>query len=347
MEFSNILLSWYQTHKRDLPWRNTSNPYYIWVSEIILQQTRVQQGLAYYLRFIERFPSIELLAESKLDEVLKLWEGLGYYSRARNMHKAAQQIVHQYKGKFPNTYSSLLKLNGVGDYTASAIASFAFNESVPVIDGNVYRVIGRYLGISYDINSAKGKTKYKEAASELMDSKNAAQYNQAIMEFGALQCVPKNPNCDVCPLNGSCYSAITQTVEEFPVKRNKVKITQRFFYFFVVSCEETFVLHQRKANDIWNNLYQFPLIEVSKKESIENIVDQFTRNRDVDAFELLGVSKEVKHVLSHQHIFARFIRIELNEIPGLKANEVSVSRAKMKEYSLPRIITRYLEQNDI
>jgi A/G-specific adenine glycosylase len=347
MEFSNILLSWYQTHKRDLPWRNTSNPYYIWVSEIILQQTRVQQGLAYYLRFIERFPSIELLAESKLDEVLKLWEGLGYYSRARNMHKAAQQIVHQYKGKFPNTYSSLLKLNGVGDYTASAIASFAFNESVPVIDGNVYRVIGRYLGISYDINSVKGKTKYKEAASELMDSKNAAQYNQAIMEFGALQCVPKNPNCDVCPLNGSCYSAIKQTVEEFPVKRNKVKITQRFFYFFVVSCEETFVLHQRKANDIWNNLYQFPLIEVSKKESIENIVDQFTRNRDVDAFELLGVSKEVKHVLSHQHIFARFIRIELNEIPGLKANEVSVSRAKMKEYSLPRIITRYLEQNDI
>ena len=258
-----------------MPWRNTTNPYYIWLSEIILQQTRVAQGTSYYLKFIEHFSTIQDLANADEQLVLKLWQGLGYYSRARNLHFTAQHIVNDLDGKFPNTYKELVKLKGVGDYTASAIASICFNESTAVVDGNVYRLLSRYYGIKTPINSSQGIKEFKELAQRLIDQNNPATHNQAIMEFGARMCRPQNPDCETCPFNDSCVALELKKIKELPVKDKKSKIRKRFFNYIVLLTDDgKTILNQRTEKGIWRNLYEFPLIEsdsiIDEEELVKN-----------------------------------------------------------------------------
>eukprot|EP01038_Epipyxis_sp_PR26KG_P019552 gene19552-27691_t len=272
MDFSNSLLSWYLQNKRDLPWRNTVNPYPIWLSEIMLQQTKVAQGLPYFITFMDAFPTVLHLAQADEEQVLKLWQGLGYYSRARNMHKTAQIIAFELKGSFPNNYNDLIKLKGVGEYTAAAIASFAFNEVVPVVDGNVFRVLSRYLDIETDIASASAKKEFSALAKELMPVNNPALFNQAIMEFGALQCVPKNPDCTNCIFNTSCAALQKKKVTELPVKLKKTKVTNRYFNYlvFLDNLNKT-IINKRTEKGIWHNLYEFPVIEAEEELDFETI----------------------------------------------------------------------------
>jgi len=262
MDFANSLTRWYLKNKRDLPWRNTQNPYFIWLSEIMLQQTRVAQGMPYFFAFTNAFPTVFDLANASEEQVLKLWQGLGYYSRARNLHKTAQFVATELDGKFPDTYKELIKLKGVGEYTAAAIASFSFDENVPVVDGNVFRVLSRYFDIETDILSSGAKKEFTALAYELMSKDNPALFNQAIMEFGALQCVPKNPNCEVCPLNNGCLALQKNKVDQLPVKSKKTKVKNRFFNYVVFLDEnQNTIIQKRSDKGIWHNLYEFPLIE--------------------------------------------------------------------------------------
>ncbi|MBL4723936.1 MAG: A/G-specific adenine glycosylase, partial [Lutibacter sp.] len=273
MNLSNQLILWYLSNKRDLPWRSTRNPYHIWLSEIILQQTRVDQGMAYYLKFIKVFPTVNDLAAASEEQVLKLWQGLGYYSRARNLHFSAKYVVEQLSGVFPSTYDEILKLKGVGDYTASAIASFCFNEVAAVVDGNVYRVLSRYFGISTPINSTKGIKEFKLLAQELIDVKDPGTHNQAIMEFGARMCKPQNPDCISCPLNESCVAVSEKSIKNLPVKVKKIKIKQRFFNYLVIQTKDKKTKIGKRENGIWKNLYEFPLIETSKEINENDLIE--------------------------------------------------------------------------
>ena len=262
MEFSNKLISWYLQHKRDLPWRETQNPYYIWLSEIMLQQTRVAQGLPYFMKFTTAFPTVFDLANASEEAVLKLWQGLGYYSRARNLHKTAQIVAFEMNGVFPENYTNLLKLKGIGDYTAAAIASFSYNECVPVVDGNVFRVLSRYFDVENDISIQSTKKVFAALALELMPKNNPAQFNQAIMEFGALQCVPKSPNCIICPFNESCAALMKNKVDKLPVKNKKIKVTNRFLNYLIYNdSKNNTIIQKRTEKGIWQNLYEFPLLE--------------------------------------------------------------------------------------
>lgn len=319
MSFSNEIINWYYNHKRDLPWRETVDPYKIWLSEVILQQTRVAQGLDYYYTFSENFPTVQALALAEEDEVLRLWQGLGYYSRARNLHKAAKIVVNQFNGVFPSNYSSLLTLPGIGEYTAAAVASFSANEVHAVLDGNVFRVLARFFGIKEPINSSEGKKVFSKLAKELIDPSNPATYNQAIMEFGALQCKPKSPNCAVCPISSSCYSFIHQEVELLPVKLKKAKSRNRYFNYFIIKEGESILMNKRGKGDIWQHLHDFPLIESNKELGPEELI---VHHDVVNAFgtdlTIKFISKPYKHVLSHQNIYARFFEIsqttlDLNE----------------------------------
>ena len=275
MKFSKVLIRWYLENKRDLPWRKTDNPYLIWLSEIMLQQTRVAQGTPYFLSFTTNFPTVFDLANANEEQILKLWQGLGYYSRARNLHKTAQFVAKELSGKFPDNYNDLLKLKGVGEYTAAAIASFSFNEVVPVVDGNVFRVLSRYFDVETDIASASAKKEFAALAFELIPKDNPALFNQAIMEFGALQCVPKSPNCSVCIFNSSCAALQKKKVDKLPVKSKKLKVRNRFFNYLVASDEnENTIIQKRTAKGIWHNLYEFPLIETEKVEDFDCIVNQ-------------------------------------------------------------------------
>jgi len=320
MDFSNSLLHWYLQEKRDLPWRNTTNPYPIWLSEIILQQTRVAQGMPYYLSFIEKFPTIFDFAAANEEEVLKLWQGLGYYSRARNMHKTAQYIVSELDGVFPNTYQDLLKLKGIGPYTAAAIASFSFNEVVPVVDGNVYRVLARFFGIETDIASSKARKEFFELAQLLISKDKPAIFNQAIMEFGALQCVPQNPDCKVCIFSNSCLALQINKVDQLPIKLKKTKVTNRFLnYLIYMDDENTTIVCKRIQKGIWHNLYEFPVIETEKDVSDEEMMQlirfQNTENQ-IDNIFLYNPLKII-HKLSHQKLTLRFFNIKIsNKITG-------------------------------
>ena len=256
---SDKIINWYKENKRDLPWRNTKNPYKIWISEIILQQTRVAQGYDYYCRFIERFPDFQTLADADEDEVMKYWQGLGYYSRARNLHEAARSIARE--GAFPDTYAEVRKMKGVGDYTAAAICSFAYDMPCAVVDGNVYRVISRWMGVEEPIDTNSGKKLFAELADELLDKAQPALYNQAIMDFGALQCVPSLPSCLFCPLSDSCVALQKGIVDELPCKKHKTKVSNRYFHYFYVRAGAYTYIYKRGAGDIWHNLYEFPLIE--------------------------------------------------------------------------------------
>ena len=279
MKFHNTLIKWYLQNKRDLPWRKTTNPYPIWLSEIMLQQTRVAQGTPYFLSFTAAFPTVFDLAKANEEQVLKLWQGLGYYSRARNLHKTAQTVAFEMNGVFPDNYADLLKLKGIGEYTAAAIASFSYNECVPVVDGNVFRVLSRYFDVETDIAQASAKKEFAALAFELMPKDNPAQFNQAIMEFGALQCVPKNPNCTECVFNNSCAALQKKKVDQLPVKSKKTKVRNRYFnYIVAVDDLENTIIQKRTAKGIWHNLYEFPLIETDKVEDFETVAQQINQN---------------------------------------------------------------------
>lgn len=343
MNFSRILTNWYSIHKREMPWRKTKNPYHIWLSEIILQQTQIKQGLPYYEAFVAKFPTVFDLAEANEKEVLKLWQGLGYYSRARNLHTTAKYVANTLNGVFPNNYKDLLKLKGVGDYTASAIASICFNEPTAVVDGNVYRVLARYFGIDTPINTTKGIKEFKVLATKLIDKKNPADYNQAIMEFGAIQCKPKSPNCNACPLNSSCVALQKNKVDELPVKLKKTKVTTKHFNFLVfISEDKKTLFEKRSTKGIWQNLYQFPLIETKLPITID---DFKYHNKVKDYFGELNFeyslynTTDIVHKLSHQHLHTKFWIIEVDELP-----KQGISISKLKTYPTPILISNFIDE---
>jgi A/G-specific adenine glycosylase len=349
MIISNALTNWYKNHRRSLPWRETDDPYKIWVSEIILQQTRVEQGTDYYNQFISKFPDVFSLANADLDEVLKLWQGLGYYNRARNMHHTAKFILNHNDGKLPENYKELLSLKGIGPYTAAAIASFAFNEPVAVVDGNVKRVIARLYGIKEPINSSTGEKTIQEIANHILDKINPGEHNQAIIEFGALQCVPKNPDCNSCPLAEICQAYKLNMVQGLPVKSPAKKKKNRYFYYLIINHHQQHIfINKRTQKDVWNSLYEFPLIEREKKLEINTL----TQSKEWNSFfnglqpEITKISGEYKHVLSHQNIFATFIEIQLNAPSGfLKQNFISIEKNNLEEYAVSRLIERYMKNS--
>jgi A/G-specific adenine glycosylase len=344
MDFTKSLTQWYLQNKRDLPWRNTVDPYPIWLSEIILQQTRVAQGTPYFLSFLNAFPTIFDLANANEEQVLKLWQGLGYYSRARNLHKTAQFVAQELSGVFPPTYKDLLKLKGVGEYTAAAIASFSYNEAVPVVDGNVFRVLSRYFDVETDIAVASAKKEFAALAFELMPKDNPALFNQAIMEFGALQCVPKSPNCGICIFNESCAALQKKKVDQLPVNNKKLKVRNRYFNYLVVSDEnENTIIQKRTAKGIWHNLYEFPLIETDIVEGFDSIStmiqDQFFENNDVLSIEEHN-EKSIIHKLSHQHLHIKFWKVS---VKGTIENGIDAEN--LKTFPFPIVIFNFIESN--
>jgi A/G-specific adenine glycosylase len=342
MIFSKQLTYWYLHNKRNLPWRATTNPYTIWLSEIILQQTRVDQGMSYYFKFIENFPTVFDLAEASEEQVLKLWQGLGYYSRARNLHFSAKYIVDELHGEFPATYKDLLKLKGVGDYTASAIASICFNEPTAVVDGNVYRVLARYFGIVTTTNSSDGIKIFKQLAQELIDEKNPGTHNQAIMEFGALMCKPSNPDCGICSLNSSCFALSKNKVKELPVKEKKAKIKTRHFNYLVIQSSDQKTKIVKRETGIWRNLYEFPLIETSdiidEKQLIEHKIYK-ELFYDSAAKVTLFDDEVLVHKLTHQHIHTKFWVVNT-----AASEHFSIPWKAIKKYPVPALIDNFLNR---
>jgi A/G-specific adenine glycosylase len=345
--FSGIITHWYLQNKRDLPWRYTKDPYLIWLSEIILQQTRVDQGMNYYLKFASEFPTVDLLARADNEKVMKLWQGLGYYSRARNLHEAAKTIHILHKNKFPSSYNEIRSLKGVGEYTASAIASFAFDLPHAVVDGNVYRVLSRVFGIETPIDSTSGKKDFLELANQLLNVKDPGTHNQAIMEFGALQCKPVNPDCKSCPLSSKCYAFEKKMVAALPVKAKKTKVRDRYFNYIVLQNKGFTIINKRLAKDIWTNLYDFPLIETKQRLTETKFLASKEWNQLIgrNKFEIRSVSGDYKHILSHQKIYARFWEIEcLEELKKVLPEEAIIIRQKeIQKYAVPRLIETYLQ----
>lgn len=342
------LLKWYEINKRELPWRQISDPYKVWVSEIILQQTQVIQGLAYYNRFVNQYPTIKQLANAPFDEVMRMWQGLGYYSRARNLHTASKFIVKEYNGVFPNQYLQILELKGVGDYTAAAIASFAFNLPYAVVDGNVYRFLSRFFGIKTAIDTTEGKKYFQNLANELLPKNNAAEYNQAIMEFGALCCRTTNPDCMSCIFNSKCEAVKRKEVHLLPVKSKKVKSKIRYLnYIFFTNKDYTYI-NKRGDKDIWEGLYEFFLIESPKAELPENIL----KRKEIKSilkrstFSVKAISKEYKHLLSHQTLLARFYHIEFHK-PLVIKPLIKVKIEDLSGYAFARLTDKYLKDEKI
>lgn len=345
VKVSEILEKWYAENKRDLPWRRKNTPYLIWLSEIILQQTRVSQGLKYYLSFVEKFPSVVELADAPIEEVLKLWQGLGYYTRARHLHETARKIVSDYHGRFPEEYEELLKLKGIGPYSAAAIASIAFRKPVAVVDGNVLRVVSRLYGIGAPIDLPAGKKIISEKALEILNCTNPGMHNQALMEFGALLCKPKNPLCKACPFMSQCRAYIEGKTGTLPVRSGKIKLRERFFDYLFIQHDGCTYLKQRTDNDIWNMLYEFPLIESSSPPDEESLVSS-------PGWKVIFGGRQVnpdpyprfyKHQLTHQILHCRFHRIKIDHelcVPGF--NLVKVTLAEVRRYAVPRVIDRYL-----
>jgi A/G-specific adenine glycosylase len=345
--FQNEIYAWFSKNKRDLPWRKNPTPYHIWLSEIILQQTRVAQGTKYFNLFIERFPTINKLAFATENEVLKLWQGLGYYSRAINLHFTAKIIVKKYNGKFPDNYNEIIKLKGIGPYTAAAISSIAFNLPHSAVDGNIYRVLSRYFGIRTPIDSAKGKKEFLNIAEEIMFRKNPGMHNQALMEFGALQCVPKSPKCNLCPLVSSCYANSNGLVHELPKKLKKTKQSIRYFYFYYFDNGEYTYLEKRIANDIWKNLYQFPLNETKKELSeIEVINKGIPFDIKIDG-NIKSLSPIKKHILSHQILYAQLIHVETKTIDYISTQFIRVNKKDISKFAVPKLLEQFIEVTNI
>ncbi|MBP6061959.1 MAG: A/G-specific adenine glycosylase [Bacteroides sp.] len=341
-EFARLLIEWYHEHKRDLPWRNTNDPYLIWISEIILQQTRVAQGYAYYQRFIERFPNLESLAAAEENEVLKYWQGLGYYSRARNLHQAAISV----NGVFPVKYEDILKLKGVGTYTAAAICSFAYNQPHAVVDGNVYRVLSRFFGINEPIDSGKGKKIFASLAHDLLDKVQPALYNQAIMDFGALQCTPLSPDCTVCPFKNRCFAFNHNMVSSLPIKQNKTKTSERFFYYLLIRDNGNIYLNKRTENDIWKNLYELPLIESNTALAVDDFIrkQEFASIFKEDSVVNVRLLNKTKHVLSHRIIYADFYELEAQDIKmDFLSKYTRLNMADLELYPVSRLMHNFFE----
>ena len=345
--FRQGLLFWHlNDNERIMPWKKETDPYKIWMSEIILQQTRVEQGTKYYLNFIKKYPTIFDLASDKLDNIYKLWEGLGYYSRCKNMHITANIIVNEFNGIFPNTYQELIKLSGIGPYTAAAIASFAFNLPYPVLDGNVFRVVARFFGIFNKIDSTEGKKIFNNKLLNLIDKNQPRLFNQAIMDFGAVICKPINPNCKTCFLSTNCFAFNNQKIDQLPVKSKNIIKKKRFFDYLVFFKDDKIYIHKRDSKDIWENLYEFFLIENRSliewdKDKIYNfIIDKF----DISDFEILNIYPNFSQVLTHQIIYSTFITIKINDkIEGLKSYK-NVSPKLLKKYAFSKICRDFLEQ---
>lgn len=346
MSFQSEIVSWYLKNKRDLPWRGTTDPYVIWLSEIILQQTRVEQGKPYFLKFLENYPTVKDFANAAEEQVLKLWQGLGYYSRGRNMLYTAKHIVEHYGGQFPKSYSELVKLKGVGSYTAAAISSFSSNERQAVVDGNVYRVLARYFGIEEPINSNTGQKLFADLAKELIADQEPSVYNQAIMEFGALQCKPKSPLCIECPVQLGCEAFKLKKVDQLPVKLKKVKIRKRWFNYFVAISNDEILTKQRMPGDVWQHLYDFPLIETEGEASIANEEFQTQVTKLFGKQLELKVLESKKHVLTHQIIYVQFFAIDNYIVNFNKHTEIkSVKINDFKQLPHPKIIGDFVEKH--
>ncbi|MDG1332268.1 MAG: A/G-specific adenine glycosylase [Crocinitomicaceae bacterium] len=329
-DFHLLIADWYRLNHRILPWRETTNPYFIWLSEIIMQQTRIEQGTNYYLKFIAAYPTIQDLAKASEQDVLNNWQGLGYYSRARNLHFSAKYVVDELDGKFPKKYKEIIKLKGVGTYTAAAIASFAYNERCAVVDGNVYRFLSRVFDVSTPIDSTQGKKEFQLLADELIEKADPGTHNQAMMEMGSLVCTP-NPNCEECPVQVHCQARKNDTIKERPIKSKKTKVRDRFFHYLVYSFDGKTIITKRTEKGIWQNMYQFPLIETESTEIPKSISKDAQFSSSVQ-----------KHILSHQRIFAVFHHIEA-EPAKLESDYITINKEEIQDYPLPRIIDRYLE----
>jgi A/G-specific adenine glycosylase len=336
------ILNWYHQNKRDLPWRNTRNPYLIWLSEVILQQTRVDQGLPYYLRFTDKYPTIGKLAAAKDDEVMKLWQGLGYYNRAKNMLKTARLIVSEHKGVFPDSYEKLIELNGIGPYTAAAIASFAYDEPKAVVDGNVYRVLARVLNISEPINGNAGKKLFAELAQEMLDMKHPGQYNQAMMELGATVCKPAAPDCGNCVLRLQCLAYKHKTVGELPVKHKKAKPKERFLHYFFIKQSGKTYLRQRSNERIWHNLFEPPFIETTTAVTDKKLTQQTDFQELLGKYESAKPVFSVKHQLTHQTIYASFwsVTVSSRYKPADKSY-IAVDFRDVKKYPVHRLFDKF------
>ncbi len=334
---------WYKQNKRDLPWRETKNPYKIWLSEIILQQTRVEQGLSYYLKFIEHYPTVNDLANAHQEDVLKLWQGLGYYSRARNLHFTAKEIVLHHQSKFPKTLKEIKNLKGIGDYTAAAILSFSHNKPYPVVDGNVYRVLSRIFGIEDFIDSSKGQNVFKALAEELIDKKNPAVYNQAIMEFGAIHCKPKLPLCENCCFQYNCYALKNNEINNLPKKEKQAKQRNRFFNYLVITNEIEIILNKRTEKDIWTGLFDFPLIETT--QSVDDFNQLITKNYSwlLKKENIVTKSDEFIHQLTHQKIHAVFWKIKTKELKRVEDAHVITQVNTIESYPVPKLVENYIK----
>lgn len=329
--FSKKVVRWFEKNKRDLPWRETKDPFRIWLSEIILQQTRVNQGLPYYLNFVEAFPTVFDLANASEQKVLRLWQGLGYYTRARNLHKCAKEVVTRYRGNFPSTFDELKTLPGIGDYTAAAIASISFGQQVAVVDGNVFRVLARIFGIDTPINTPEGKRIFTKLANELVPKENPDVHNQAMMEFGATFCTPRNPSCETCTFQSECFAFKNSLQHQLPVKLQLKKARKRYFYYFVVQQGKSLLMKKREEKDIWHGLYDFVVVETKRAVDPEKL---FAENESLKKFrkgKLTDISGMYKHILSHQLIYSRFIQVSLPQ--NIKLND-----SGLKLYSLKKVL---------
>jgi A/G-specific adenine glycosylase len=342
------IIPWYQQHKRDLPWRNTTDPYLIWLSEVILQQTRVDQGLPYYLRFSEAYPTVTHLAAANDDDVMKLWQGLGYYNRAKNMLRTARIIADEHAGIFPRTYDELIGLKGIGPYTGAAIASFAFNEAKAVVDGNVYRVLARVFGIDEPINSPKGQKTFRELAQEIMDANHPAEYNQAIMELGATVCTPQKPKCSECVLRLQCYAYKHEAAGSLPVKLKKNKPRDRFLHFFFIEQDGYTYIRQRTSERIWHNLYEPPFIETAAPEEDPFGTELMAKLMDWSSDTVFEKAFSVKHQLTHQTIYADFWKVTAGKkITFRDDTYIRVKMSDLCRYAVHRLFDKFLNYHTL
>ena len=338
--FSQTLLNWFDEHRRDLPWRNTSDPYEIWISEVILQQTRVVQGLSYYHNFLANFPTVKALAEADEAQVLKVWQGLGYYSRARNLHTAAQSIIHEHGGIFPADYDSIRRLKGVGDYTAAAIASFAFGLPYPAVDGNVLRFTARYKGLFDNIATAATHKKVEALCKEWMPANHAGSFNQAMMEMGALQCIPTNPDCEQCPFSKTCYAFRHHCTDTLPIKEKRTTIRDRFFHYLIYLKDNQSIIQKRTENDIWKGLYEFPLVETA-----DNQFDlcAFLQKNNIQSNGEPQTVLQKKHLLSHQRIHLTFHIILPSELPKATENQQITALEALSGFAVSKVTAEMVE----
>lgn len=346
MNFSDAILSWYNTNKRDLPWRGTKDPYKVWISEIILQQTRVDQGIPYYFKFIQEFPDIRTLSEASEQSVLNIWKGLGYYSRARNMHFTAKFIIHHLNGNFPTNYKSLIQLKGVGPYTSAAIASICFDEVIPAVDGNAIRVLSRYFGIDDAVNTSVLRKKLNWVSEQLITIETPGDYNQAVMEYGAIICTPVAPKCEECTLNNSCFAYRNNKINILPSKKKTIKKKVRYLnYIFLIVKDKKIAIKQRQEEDIWKNLWEFPLIESNKLFEYSELAENGLKKYLNPTGNVCSGIKDVVHLLSHQILNVRFFTFDLSETDLLDENGLVFINPDDNTYPFPRIIENFLKSH--